>query len=214
MDVGEVTEFTIGVEVACSDALCGKLGRVIVDPATLTVTHLAVEPKHGLGPGRLVPVALVGEVTGEISLLCSTADFDELEAADDISLTTGVNGPWGFGPSFGFGLGGGMGGLGMGTTGVSPQAVASDHVPAGEVEMQGGDHVHATDGDIGRVQGVFMDPADQRVTQILLTEGHLWGQKRVLIPIDSVTGVDDGVHLKLSKDQVRDLPSAEGFPSG
>ena len=51
-----------------------------------------------------------------------------------------------------------------------------------------------------------MDPADYHVTHLLLDEGHLWGQRRVAIPIGSVTGVFDGVRLGLTKDQVRDLP--------
>jgi sporulation protein YlmC with PRC-barrel domain len=77
------------------------------------------------------------------------------------------------------------------------------------VEVHRGDHVHATDGAIGRVQGLVIDPSDHRVTHILLDEGHLWGEKRVAIPISAVTGVKDGVRLNLSKDQVRDLPAVE-----
>jgi sporulation protein YlmC with PRC-barrel domain len=83
-------------------------------------------------------------------------------------------------------------------------------VPLGEVEVRRGDHVHATDGTIGRVQGLVIDPADHHVTHVLLDEGHLWGQKRVAIPISVVAAVDeDGVRLSLAKDQVRDLPPVD-----
>ena len=44
------------------------------------------------------------------------------------------------------------------------------------------------------------------MTHVLLGEGHLWGKKQVAIPIGAVTGVDDGVQLDLTKDQLRDLP--------
>jgi hypothetical protein len=44
------------------------------------------------------------------------------------------------------------------------------------------------------------------VTHVLLDEGHLWGQKRVAIPIGAVKDVDDGVRLSLTMDEVRDLP--------
>jgi sporulation protein YlmC with PRC-barrel domain len=79
----------------------------------------------------------------------------------------------------------------------------------GEVEVRRGDHVHATDGAIGRVQGLVIDRSDHHVTHVLLDEGHLWGQKRVAIPISAVTGVEDGVRLNLTKDEVRDLPAVD-----
>ena len=98
--------------------------------------------------------------------------------------------------------------MGMGM-GAGPQASAPDRVPAGEVEVRRGDHVHATDGAIGRVRGLVIDPSDHQVTHALLDEGHLWGEKRVAIPISAVADVEDGVQLNLSKDQVRDLPAVE-----
>ena len=38
-----------------------------------------------------------------------------------------------------------------------PQPVTYDTVPLDEVEVRRGEHVHATDGDIGRVQGLVID---------------------------------------------------------
>jgi uncharacterized protein YrrD len=100
----------------------------------------------------------------------------------------------------------------MGAGYAGPQAFISDRVPAGEIEMERGDPVHATDGEIGRMQGLVVDAANHRVLQILLAEGHLWGRKRVLIPIGAVSTVKDGVRLNLTKDQVRDLPPVESDP--
>jgi sporulation protein YlmC with PRC-barrel domain len=97
------------------------------------------------------------------------------------------------------------GGLGMGLGGV-PQPVTYDNVPLDEVEVRRGEHVHAADGDIGRVQGLVIDPRDHHVTHVLLQEGHLWGRKEVAIPISAVTGVDDGIRLSITKQQVQDLP--------
>ncbi len=44
---------------------------------------------------------------------------------------------------------------------------------------------------------------------MLLDEGHLWGEKRVAIPLGAVSRVDDGVRLNLRKDEVRDLPAVD-----
>lgn len=51
--------------------------------------------------------------------------------------------------------------------------------------MRRGDYVHATDGDIGRVQSLVSDRGSRHVTHVLLQEGHLWGRKEVAIPVDA-----------------------------
>ena len=88
------------------------------------------------------------------------------------------------------------------------QAYVEDIVPLGEAEVGPGEHVHALDGEIGRVQGFLVDPGDHRLTHVLLQEGHLWGRKEVAIPVSAVTGVEDGIRLNLTKKQVEDLPPA------
>jgi sporulation protein YlmC with PRC-barrel domain len=83
------------------------------------------------------------------------------------------------------------------------------------VDVRRGEHVHATDGDIGRVQGLVIDPADRHVTHVLLQEGHLWGRKEVAIPISAVIGVEAGIHLSITKQEVHDLPSVDiDHPAG
>jgi len=57
-------------------------------------------------------------------------------------------------PYYGLGMSGmlgtsTMGGMGMGTS-PSPQPIAYDRVPVGEVEVHREDHVHATDGPLDR----------------------------------------------------------------
>jgi len=86
-----VAEFTIGSEVDGSDRPVGRLARILVDPIARTLTHLVVEPWHGGGAPRLVPIALVDasrDGTG-IRLLCALADFDKLEAAEEKGLPSG-----------------------------------------------------------------------------------------------------------------------------
>ena len=55
----EETEFAMGATASCLDGPGGKVSRLIIDPATETVTHLVIRPKHRLGIGRLVPLDLV-----------------------------------------------------------------------------------------------------------------------------------------------------------
>jgi len=72
-----------------------------------------------------------------------------------------------------------------------------------------GDRVHATNGDIGHVQGSSSTPAARHVTHVLLQEGHLWGRKEVAIPIGAVGSTSDGIQLTITKQQVEDLPPVD-----
>ena len=153
--MAEMTPFTIGADASCSDGACGKVSRVVVDPVARTVTHLVVEPKHRLDVGRLVPLGLADATAGEIRLRCTLADFEKLDPAEETQFLPGTPGYPGYDPGqvlsmpyYGMGMGGG------GT--YIPQTVTYDTVPLDEVEVRRGEHVHATDGHIGKVQGLSL----------------------------------------------------------
>jgi hypothetical protein len=196
--MAQETEFAIGTRASCPDGDCGVLRRIIIHPDARMVTHLVIEPRHGHQPGRLVPVDLVDAADGEIRLRCTIAEFEHLDPADDEELVEGA----------GLGISGMPGGPPAGIPG-PVQVVVEDVVPVGEEEVCPGDPVHATDGEIGAVQGFLVNPGDNQVTHLLLKEGHLWGRKKVAIPISAVTGVEEGIiNVNLTKKQVEDLPSA------
>ena len=73
-------------------------------------------------------------------------------------------------------------GLGSGT---APRRISADRIPAGKAEVRAADH-------------------------LLVAEGHLRGRRTVAIPISAVAGFGDGVRLSLTRDEVRDLPTAAG----
>jgi len=219
----EVFEYTIGSEVHCGDEPCGVLRRIVVDPVGRTLTHLVVEPGHSPA-ARLVPTTVVESVNPDeqgnpvIRLRGSIADFEAFEYAQEERFLSGARGTWPYEqpalmswPYFGLpaGTGSGVGIVFPPDTVAVTETVTHERVPVGKVLIRRGEPVHATDGDIGRVQGLVVDPSDQHVTHVLLDEGHLWGKKRVAIPIGSVTDANDGVRLKLSKDEVRDLPAVD-----
>jgi PRC-barrel domain len=66
-----------------------------------------------------------------------------------------------------------------------------------------GDRVHATDGDIGRVQGLVIDRRSRHVTHVLLQEGHLWGRREVAIPVSTVASTTGGIQLNIAKQEVQ-----------
>jgi sporulation protein YlmC with PRC-barrel domain len=192
--MAEETEFAMGATASCVDGPGGKVSRVIIDPATETVTHLVIEPKHRFGVGRLVPLDLVETTAGDIRLRCTVEQFGALEPAQETELVDDVTGSLGLG--------------GLNTPPPVP-VIIQDVVPLGEADVDRGEPVHALDGEIGRVQGFLVDPDDHRVTHVLLEEGHLWGRKKVSIPVSAVTRVENGIQLSLTKKQVEDLPAAD-----
>jgi sporulation protein YlmC with PRC-barrel domain len=199
--MAEETVFAIGVDAICTDGVCGEVIRVVVDPVARAVTHLVVEPKHRQGLGRLVPLDLVDDSAGEVRLLCTVHEFEQLTHAEETQFLAdlGVYGGYGAGdvllwPYYDISAVDG------------PVAVTFDTVPLGEVAVRRGEHVHATDGAIGRAQGLVIDPGSRHVTHVLLQEGHLWGRKQVAIPISAVSEIsDDGIRLSISKQEVEDL---------
>jgi sporulation protein YlmC with PRC-barrel domain len=221
--MAETVQFTIGAEASCSDGVCGEVTRVIVDPVAEAVTHLVVDPKHRQGLGKLVPLSLVDATSGQIRLRCTKAEFEQLDPAEETQFIPGTSGYSSYGPGqvgywpyYGLGMGGALdidGGISGGLSGIGggivSQTVTSDTVPAGEVDVRRGDPVEATDGDIGRVQGLVVDRGTRHVTHVLLQEGHLWGRKEVAIPISAVASTSDGIRLSISKQEVQDLPPVD-----
>lgn len=78
--------FTIGADVSCTDGICGKLSRLVIDPRPGTVTHLVVNDRQF--QGRLVPLSLVDvdAATGQIRVRCTIAEFEKLDPASTRSL--------------------------------------------------------------------------------------------------------------------------------
>jgi len=214
------TPFAIGADARCSDGVCGKVTHVVVDPVERAVTHLVVEPRHWPGLGRLVPVDLVDAATPkEVQLHCTRAEFDRLGFAEDSDFAprTSLDQYSGYSaeqklmwPYYSP-----IEGEGMPQTGEDEPAGAYGSLPPGEVGVRRNVRVYATDGEIGRVEGLVIDSGSHRVSHVLLQEGHLFGRKEVAIPIGAVTGVVDGVQLNITKQQAENLPLVNiDYPSG
>jgi hypothetical protein len=214
-----ITLLRIGAATVGSDGYRGEVRAAVIDPVSAVVTHVAVEPEGRSGLARLVPLNLaeaeadtddndVRAAPGKLRLRCTEAEFMNLDGAEETlaEFAVGQTVPVQLIPP-------GWRGTGEpvaegGDFPRIPERETVDVVPPGEVEEHGGDRVHATDGDIGRLRGFRIEPGSGRVTHVLLGEGHLWGRKEVAIPFDKIAGFDQGIRLSLTKSQVQDLPEA------
>ena len=214
-----ITLLRIGAITVGSDGYRGEVRAAVIDPVAAVVTHLVVEPEGRSGLARLVPLNLaeaeadtddydVRAAPGNLRLRCTEAEFMNLDAAEETlaEFAVGQTVPVQLLPP-------GWRGTGEpvaegGDIPRIPERETVDVIPPGQVEEHGGDHVHATDGDIGQLRAFRIDPSSGRVTHVLLGEGHLWGRKEVAIPFEKITGFDQGIRLSLTNKQVQDLPAA------
>jgi sporulation protein YlmC with PRC-barrel domain len=203
-------DIPIDVEVLCTDGVGGHSSAIVLNPETKEVTHLAVRTKGFLYDEYLAPLDLILTSTPDrISLSCTCAelaqcppfqrtvfigvDGAELGASDmDVALTAA----YAYAP----------GGEYPGQT--WPPTMQKEQLPGGELIIHPGADVEATDGRVGQVHEFVVSPEDNRVTHLVLREGHLWGKKDVTIPLDQIDRIEeDVVYLKLDKAAVERLPS-------
>ena len=213
--MAQIMPFRIGAGASCTDGACGQVSRIIVNPADREVTHLAVDPKHRRGPGRLVPVDLVDATTGQIRLRCTLAEFRTLQPAQETESVPDLD-PTGHQHSASNQVKWVLSAIDPRPTRrdpggpEAPQQVTVDSVPSGAVDIRRELTVCATDGEIGQVQGLVVEPGGHQVTHVLLQKGRMRGRREVAIPIGAVTKIGTFlIHLSLTRDQVKNLPPVD-----
>jgi sporulation protein YlmC with PRC-barrel domain len=195
-------DIPVNAEVYCSDGRCGHSTYIIVNPVSRKVTHLVVKEKQAPHTERLVPIKLVTETTHDrVRLGCSQDELSRTEPfAETEYIRDGI-------PDYE---------QYEDTYLVWPYrvpdvtktvSVRHKRVPHGELAVQRGARVHASNGRIGHVDEFLVAPEDGHITHLILREGHLWGQKDVAIPISEIERIEENkVYLKLNKRDVGKLP--------
>jgi sporulation protein YlmC with PRC-barrel domain len=203
-------EIPLNAQVECTDGVCGRSAYVLINPVIDQVTHLVVREDSSPNTEYIVPVDIVSETIADtIRLRCSKA---ELEKMDPFIQTTFIEDRL---PERLYNAGSAM--YGMGSyyylPYVTPELtihVPLEHqqIPPGELAVRRGTRVEATDGYIGKVDEFVVNPENGHITHLVMREGHLWGQKDVIIPLSAIGETrEDTVYLKLDKHQIESLPT-------
>ncbi len=203
-------EIPLNAQVECTDGVCGRSAFVLINPVTDEVTHLVVKEDSFPNTEYIVPVDSLSEIIAQtIQLRCSKVD---LEKMDPFIKKTYIqdNAPEGFSTPVG----------GMYTTGSyyylpyvtsgRPvfEPIETQQIPLGELAVRRGTRVEATDGYVGKVDEFVVNPENCHITHLVMREGHLWGQKDVIIPLSAMGETrKDTVFLKLNKHQIESLPT-------
>ncbi len=197
----------MNVDVYCRDGLGGRSSKVIVNPTNKQVTHLVVKEKHAPHTEYMAPIDQVVDSTPDmIKLRCTMAGLATMDPFIHIDTIQNDAKSMGYSTE-GYGLAGNPA-MGYAMSPYDPGerftvTVKTDAVPDGEIALTRGVHIHASDGQIGQLDGFQMDPITEQITYLVLREGHFWGQKAVSIPVAQIDHIaEDGVYLKLDKQSI------------
>ncbi len=201
-------EIPLNAQVECTDGVCGRSVYVLINPVVEQVTHLVVKETSSPHKEVIVPVDLVSAtIAGTIQLRCSKA---ELEKMDPFVQTEFVKEKV---PDQYAGYGGGGYGMGYFWPYVSFEStvyvpVEHQQIPPEELAVRRGTRVEATDGYVGQVDEFVVNSENGHITHLVMREGHLWGQKDVIIPLSAMGETrEDTLFLKLDKHQIESLPT-------
>jgi uncharacterized membrane protein len=200
-----MTEIPIEARVECVDGLCGKSITVIVNPKTQTVTHLVIQDKSFLeGETRLVPIDQILETTPDlVRLRCTREELAKMEPFVERHYDEEV---W-QNPAYWYAM---DDYLDPYSAPMTPMYMFDEEekIPEGEIAVRRGTLVEATDGHVGVVGELAVDPASEQVTHLILRQGHLWGKREISLPLSAIDRVEAGtVYLKLDKQAIEQLPS-------
>jgi len=186
-------DFPINVDVICTDGRFGKSTAVIIDPATEKVAFVAVSDPDRLYTEYLIPVKYIVDANpDQIHLSCSRTEIEQMDKfaeADFLDIPyysydslDGVSDPM-------------------------PNVYRKENLPEGTVSISRGLAVEATDGFVGTVDELIIDPTTGQITHLVLRTGHIWGSAEVSIPVSQIQKVGMlAVYLNRDKSSIETLP--------
>jgi len=203
-------EIPLNAQVECLDGICGRSVYVLIDPVVDQVTHLVVKMGSSPNTEYIVPVDFITEtIVDTIRLRCDKATLEKMPLFVKTSYIIEKV------PDRNLRYPGGMYGMESYyylpfVTAETTVKVPVEHlqIPPGELAVQRGASVEATDGYVGKVAEFVVDPKNRHITHLVLREGHLWGKKDVIIPLSAMGEIrDDTVFLNIDKGQIELLPT-------
>lgn len=209
-------DIKLGSSVQCRDGPCGKVTYIVFRRGTRKLTQIVVEDKQFPdNPTRIVPINNVKSATQmQVALGCTrhditlmppftTTQFIQESSSGRAASTGAIHGYWGmeYGP-------GTLERYSAVVNDTGFDSVDTKNIREDEIAIATGMEIEATDGKIGKLDEIIMDPKSEEVTHILMKEGHVWGKKEMVIPISAVTSAFTGVIiLNLDKKGLEKLPT-------
>ena len=196
----------------------GTLSRVIIDPNTREVTHIVIEKGLLFTTNKLVPINTINPHNEEMITL--TSSEQELEELQDFQESEYVNldateypeeqvesSLW-YPP-----MNSALWRAGMYTPYPAMPVYTvktTQNIPEGTIALEEGARVVSKDDrHIGNIEQLIVEPQDNRVTHMVVSEGFLF-KERKLIPVLWIADISESeVHLSVGSGTLERLPAYE-----
>jgi hypothetical protein len=192
-------EIPVKAKVQCTDGPGGEATHVIVHPATKRITRLVVKEGRSPHVERLVPFRFVEDATAaQIRLRCSQQELSKMQTFLRTRFVETSSAYYGRGHAD------------AQTIYTSPnfKKVKQENIPEDELAVDTDTRVRVTDGNVGRIDELMVDPASGSITHLMLRGGHMWAPKEVTVPISEVDRFGErAVYLRMSRAGIEALPA-------
>jgi hypothetical protein len=193
---------SVRAHVQCTDGHGGSVTRLIADPLARRLSHIVVQDDTVPAVEHLVPVARVAGMThNRVMLDCTRDILAALEPfAEERYISSNASD---YEPFYA----------------VDPFAefeaehipLVTEHIPPGELALQRGAQVMASDGPVGEVSAFVVEGASGAISSIVVRLGGWLTSREQAIPIAAVERIDSrAVYLTLARDQIAALPAIPG----
>jgi uncharacterized protein YrrD len=219
-------QFANGAKVFTADGeRVGTIDRVVLDPDTREVTHLVVKKGLLFKEDKVVPISLVGPATEDkVTLRGDAGDWEKLPGFEEAhyvpvrparprlghepapDATRWARPILWYPPVGTWWVTGAYADYGR------PRYVAKTkkNIPEGTVALEEGAKVMSSDGEqVGNIERVITDPLEDRATHLLVSEGLILKEKKLIPTAWMSSVVEDGVRLSVDSDLVESLPEYE-----
>jgi sporulation protein YlmC with PRC-barrel domain len=213
-----------GSSIDAQDGLIGAVNDFLFDDDTWRIKWLVVDTGNWL-PGRqvLIPMAAVETPSSQTSTLRVDMSMERIKNSPGLDFDQPVSrqfeakmfGYYGLDPFLGSGLYPMSNAMAVPFD--APLAPPSDrpHIPDTDdphlrsMAVITGYHCHATDGDLGFVADLLIDPKDWRIRSLVVDTGTWWPDKRVVVAPASVSKInwlDSHINLKMDRAAIKAAP--------
>ena len=177
--------------------------RIMVHASNWKVTGVVVHQSGLLGLDVLVPVELIEAATSTSILfrltgaqLAAQPMANEFEYLDSSDFDIATSAAYPMAPP-------------MMPIGPVPAELEHERIAPGDVSMDQHTVIEASDGRLGKLAALAVDPATHGITGIVVREWHHLHHIELLIPMKVVARLaDDTIHLSWTKKKVASLPVA------
>lgn len=195
----------------------GRINRFVLHPATNEVTHIVVQKGWLFPEDKVVPMSMIRTATEDRLVLNQVEDADQLPAFEEthyIELNSGDLNPTGpaayrYAPAYyWYPPSGYLGYPELGPAYYGLPVETTRNIPADAVPLKEGANVMTADGEhVGDVERLFVDSESSKVTHVLISEGFLF-KERKLIPAHWLRSVEeDKVFLAVPATLLERLPA-------